>query len=76
MRLGIGHPGIKDLVHHHVLSDFAKSDRPWVEALCQVIADNAGLLAVGHDSSFQNKVHLALQAKGFSSKEDNGEKQD
>ena len=28
--LGIGHPGIKELVHHHVLSDFAKSDRPWV----------------------------------------------
>jgi PTH1 family peptidyl-tRNA hydrolase len=31
VRLGIGHPGIKELVHGHVLSDFAKSDRPWVE---------------------------------------------
>ena len=29
VRLGIGHPGIKELVHHHVLSDFAKS-RPAV----------------------------------------------
>ena len=33
VRLGIGHPGVKELVHSHVLSDFAKSDRAWVEAL-------------------------------------------
>ena len=33
VRLGIGHPGVKELVHSHALSDFAKSDRPWVEAL-------------------------------------------
>lgn len=65
VRLGIGHPGIKELVHGYVLSDFAKSDRDWVEALCAVIADNAGLLANGKDSTFQNKVHLAMQAKGF-----------
>ena len=65
VRLGIGHPGIKELVHGYVLSDFAKSDRPWVEALCAVMADNAGLLASGTDSTFQNKVHLAMQARGF-----------
>ena len=47
VRLGIGHPGVKELVHSHVLSDFAKSDRPWVEALCEAIADNAGLLGDG-----------------------------
>jgi len=65
VRLGIGHPGIKELVHGYVLSDFAKSDRPWVEALCEAVADNAALLALGRDSAFQNKVHLALQGKGF-----------
>jgi PTH1 family peptidyl-tRNA hydrolase len=65
VRLGIGHPGVKELVHNHVLSDFAKDDRPWVEALCAAIADNAGLLASGKDSTFQNKVHLAMQGKGF-----------
>ena len=74
VRLGIGHPGVKELVHSHVLSDFAKSDRPWVEALCEAVADNAGLLVTGKDSTFQNKVHLALQAKGFFDKEDDGEK--
>src|SRR5271170_5468722 len=65
VRLGIGHPGVKELVHGHVLSDFAKSDQPWVEALCAVIADNAALLASGKDSTFQNKTHLAIEAAGF-----------
>jgi PTH1 family peptidyl-tRNA hydrolase len=64
-RLGIGHPGHKDLVQHHVLSDFAKSDRAWVEALIGAVADNAELLARGEDASFQNKIHLAMDAKGF-----------
>ena len=75
VRLGIGHPGVKELVHSHVLSDFAKSDRPWVEALCEAVADNAGLLVARRDSMFQNKVHLAMQARGFFEQEDGGEKQ-
>jgi PTH1 family peptidyl-tRNA hydrolase len=79
VRLGVGHPrdwlgprhpSLKDVVYRHVLSDFAKSDQPWVEALCAVIADNAGLLASGKDSTFQNKVHLAMQAKGFFDEDD------
>ena len=74
VRLGIGHPGVKELVHGYVLSDFAKSDRPWVETLCEAVADSAGLLVTGRDSTFQNKVHLAMQAKGFFDKEDAGEK--
>jgi peptidyl-tRNA hydrolase, PTH1 family len=65
VRIGIGHPGIKELVHGYVLSDFAKDERPLVGALVEAIADNAALLAIDRDSTFQNKVHLALQAKGF-----------
>jgi len=72
VRLGIGHPGVKELVHSHVLSDFAKSDRAWVEALCEAVADAAALLTTGRDSTFQNKVHLALQARGFFEKGDDG----
>jgi PTH1 family peptidyl-tRNA hydrolase len=72
VRLGIGHPGVKELVHSHVLSDFAKSDRPWVEALCEAVADNAGLLVARRDATFQNKVHLAMQARGFFEQEDGG----
>jgi PTH1 family peptidyl-tRNA hydrolase len=65
VRFGIGHPGVKEFVQPHVLSDFAKSDRPWVEALLDIVADNAELLAKGEDASFQNRVHLAMDAKGF-----------
>jgi PTH1 family peptidyl-tRNA hydrolase len=70
VRIGVGHPGIKELVHGHVLNDFAKDERPWVETVVDAIADNAGLLATGRDSTFQNKVHLAMQAKGFFDKDD------
>src|SRR5947208_4603775 len=65
VRIGVGHPSDKDLVQHYVLSDFAKSDRDWVEALIAILADNAELIARGQDASFQNKVHLAMVAKGF-----------
>lgn len=65
VRIGIGHPGVKDLVYPHVLGDFAKAERAWVEALCEIIADNAELLVCGQDATFQNKVHLAMDAKGF-----------
>jgi len=64
-RLGIGHPGDKSEVHNYVLNDFAKSERDWVRALCDIVADNAEMLVKGDDAGFQNKVHLAMQAKGF-----------
>jgi len=65
VRIGVGHPGDKDMVQHYVLNDFAKSDRGWVEALIAIIGENADLIARGQDASFQNKVHLAMVAKGF-----------
>jgi PTH1 family peptidyl-tRNA hydrolase len=73
VRLGIGHPGVKDRVLTHVLDDFARSERPWVEALVNVVAENAGLLVAGQDTAFQNKVHLAVQAKGLVEKNDGSE---
>ena len=74
VRIGIGHPGVKELVHPYVLNDFARAERPWVEAMVDAIAANAGLMATGPDASFQNKVHLAMQAKGFGGDEGNGDK--
>src|SRR5919112_2503553 len=49
MRIGIGHPGAKELVHGYVLHDFSKADRDWVEPLLSAVADNAPLLAKGDD---------------------------
>ncbi|KQY99798.1 peptidyl-tRNA hydrolase [Pseudolabrys sp. Root1462] len=65
VRLGIGHPGDKKLVEHYVLQDFAKDEWLGVETLCDLVADNVSLLIDGKDSSFQNKIHLAMAAKGF-----------
>jgi PTH1 family peptidyl-tRNA hydrolase len=65
VRIGIGKPDVKELVPMHVLGDFGKAERAWVDPLCEIMADNAALLADGKDATFQNKVHLAMQAKGF-----------
>jgi len=61
VRLGIGHPG-KENVTHHVLGDFAKADKAWLEPLLDDIGRHAGMLLSGDDNGFMNK--LALSAKG------------
>ena len=65
VRLGIGHPGDKSLVHSYVLSDFAKSERAWVEAICDACADYCEPLVAGKPEEFQNRAHLFLEAQGF-----------
>ena len=64
-RLGIGHPGARELVLHYVLNDFGRDEMAWVEDLTRIMADNAGHLAKGEDPNFQNKVHLAMDARGW-----------
>ena len=63
VRIGVGHPGVKEMVHGHVLGDFAKADREWLDVLLDAIAGDAGLLAKGDDNSFMNRVTLALRDK-------------
>jgi peptidyl-tRNA hydrolase, PTH1 family len=64
VRLGIGHPGRKEAVHGHVLSDFAKADGEWLGHLLASLADHAGLLATGQDATFANHVHVDLDRAG------------
>lgn len=56
LRLGIGHPGAKELVHNHVLGDFSKADQAWLDPLLDDIALNAELLFDGDGSKFMNKL--------------------
>jgi peptidyl-tRNA hydrolase, PTH1 family len=76
VRLGIGHPGHKALVQPHVLGDFAKSEEAWVDDLTRAVADNAALLVANDDAGFQNKVHLAMEARGWTDVKRPGEKAD
>jgi PTH1 family peptidyl-tRNA hydrolase len=55
-RMGTGHPGHKDRVMGHVLSDFHKVDQAWVNALCNACADALPLLAMGEDEKYQTEV--------------------
>ncbi|CAN7268228.1 aminoacyl-tRNA hydrolase [Bosea sp. LjRoot237] len=76
VRMGIGHPGDKALVHPYVLNDFGKAEEAWVEDLCTACADNAALLAAHDDAGFQNKVHLFMEARGHGAVKRLGEKAD
>jgi PTH1 family peptidyl-tRNA hydrolase len=60
VRIGIGHPGNRFMVQPHVLSDFSKEERLWVDPLIAAIGEAAPLLVRGEYGSFQNRVHLAL----------------
>jgi PTH1 family peptidyl-tRNA hydrolase len=75
-RMGIGHPGHKDRVLGHVLSDFHKVDQDWVKALTEAIADAAPLLAAGEDERYQAEVMRLAPAEKMdpraSSKEEAG----
>ncbi len=64
VRIGIGHPGRKEIVHAYVLSDFAKADREWLEPLIDAIAEAAPLLVLGEAATFMNEVALALREEG------------
>ena len=55
-RMGIGHPGNKDRVLGHVLSDFHKVEWPWVKALCEACADALPFLAAADDERYQAEV--------------------
>ena len=61
VRIGIGHPGHKDRVTGHVLSDFHKVEQSWLEPLLDALADAAPLLAQGGDAAFMSRVALLTQ---------------
>lgn len=60
VRLGVGHPGDKDKVAGHVLKDFAKAERPWVDTLVDAVATHFPLLVDGNDGAFMSKVADAV----------------
>ncbi len=60
IRLGVGHPGHKDLVHRHVLHDFAKEDRAWLDKFLDATAREAPLLLAGDLGGFMSRVAFLM----------------
>lgn len=58
VRIGIGHPGHRDRVSGHVLSNFSKAEAEGLDDLLRGIADGAPALAEGDTARFLNAVAL------------------
>jgi len=56
VRIGIGHPGAKELVLHHALGDFAKAELPALAKAVEAVAEALPLLLGGDDNAFMTKV--------------------
>jgi len=66
VRIGIGHPGVKELVQTWVLHDFSREDQTWLAPLLDAVADAAPRLAAGDASRFLTDVARALDNDGGS----------
>jgi PTH1 family peptidyl-tRNA hydrolase len=64
VRIGVGHPGVKELVARWVLNDFSKADQEWLEPLLEAIAGAAPRLAKDDQSRFLTDVAKALGESG------------
>ena len=60
VRIGVGHPGMRELVKHYVLHDFDAEEKPEVEKIVGAIADNFPLLFERGHEHFMTRVALAL----------------
>lgn len=65
-RMGVGHPGEAALVQGHVLSDFHKADRPWLDAMLAAVADALPFAVAGDDDRYQAEVMRLAPAPKFS----------
>lgn len=63
VRIGIDHPGIKDMVSSYVLSDFAKDEWPIIESLIQALTKQAVKLVDKDMDGVMNGVALETTKK-------------
>ena len=72
VRMGIGHPGDKDLVSDYVLSNFSKAESLWMDKLVDAAAEAAPLLLASEKNDFMTRVALLAPPPPRQQKE-NGE---
>jgi PTH1 family peptidyl-tRNA hydrolase len=57
VRIGVGHPGVKELVQPYVLQNFSSEELSgWVEPLLAAVADTITLLICGAPDAFMSEV--------------------
>lgn len=56
LRMGIGHPGDRNMVSGYVLGDFCKADAAWLEPLLEAVAKHAARIVAGDMDGFMSKV--------------------
>jgi len=61
VRLGVGHPGVKELVQAWVLQNFTAEDQTWLAPLLDAMAEALPLLAADDAPGFMSKVALILK---------------
>lgn len=61
VRIGVGHPGVKELVEPYVLQNFAAEDQVWLPPLIDAIADGFPVLVADGAAAFTTKVALILK---------------
>ena len=61
IRLGIGHPGRKDIVHKYVLNDFSKSEKEWLLPLIEAVGRSCTKLLDNNNSDFLNDIAQVLK---------------
>ncbi len=61
VRLGVGHPGVKELVHPYVLQNFDKEEVSWLAPLLSAVAEALPLLIENNAPGFMTKVALILK---------------
>jgi len=61
VRLGVGHPGVKELVHPYVLQNFDAEEMLWVTPLIDAVAEALPLLIKDDAPGFMTKVALILK---------------
>ena len=61
VRLGVGHPGMKELVEAYVLQNFFAEERVWLDPLIAAVAEAMPILVKDDGPGFMSKVALILK---------------
>jgi len=60
VRIGVGHPGVKEMVAGYVLRDFAREDHDWLDPMLEAMSDACPHLVLADGARFLSDVATTL----------------